>query len=445
MRIKAASLGRPYVPSLLFYTPWVEPAMDSDAVLRQKANTISILCESQRLMRKLLDYLLSRKNEEASPAPSTSIAVDIAPTPTTSATLTTGEDFQGASDPGVDWQQIAASLTADLVRSPPSAETVSRRPRFTNSELENPIRFLDEFQMFCTEVRFTTAEKLRAVIGCLAPGVREWAEYRKSRWETFEDFRQDFLRRYWSEQIQMKVFQQIEEKTYNPERGTTMSEYFIRRVNQLRGLTLPFPEGFLVASLMELFSSAVQSSWVAIPERERTIDRAVEFLDQQSRIFPPTKARTEPCPQNDPVTTSQTSTSNLTTFAMSQEPPFNPFSIPPPNLTLELQEDVNQECLRPTVTGKVPMLPSTFPTVAFIPEGSEPMEPVSCDDQWIPCGTRIDFLPPLSRRQRQCIYPRGRRMLCRMGWRPFQSLGAGGRGSKTPLAPISTSSPNNEI
>jgi hypothetical protein len=220
--------------------------------------------------------------------------------------------------------------------------------------MENPIRFLDEFQMFCTGVQFSPAEKLRAVIGCLAPGVWEWAEYRKSRWETFEDFRQDFLRRYWSEQIQMKIFQQIEEKTYNPERGTTMSEYFIRRVNQLRGLTLPFPEGFLVASLMKLFSSVVQSSWVAIPERERTIDRAVEFLDQQSRIFPPTKARTEPCPQNDPVTTSQTSTSNLTTFAMSQEPPFNPFSIPPPNLTLELQEDVNQECYVLPLQGKSP-------------------------------------------------------------------------------------------
>jgi hypothetical protein len=64
----------------------VELAMDSEVVLRQEANTISILCESQRLMRKSLDYLLSRKNEEASPAPSTSIAVDIAPTPTTSAT-----------------------------------------------------------------------------------------------------------------------------------------------------------------------------------------------------------------------------------------------------------------------------------------------------------------------------------------------------------------------
>jgi hypothetical protein len=240
----------------------------------------------------------------------------------------------------------------------------------------------------------------------------------------------------------MTVFQQIGEKPYDPTRGTTMSDYFILRVNQLRGLTLPFPEGFLVVSLMKLFPAAVQSSWLATSERERTIDRAVEFLCQQSRVFPPRQPRTKPRHRNDPVTTSQTPTSRPTISAMSQEPPFNSFSIPPPNFTLELQEGMNQGCLRPT--GKVPMLPSTFPTVAFIPEGVEPMEPVSCDDQWIPCGTTLGFLPSLSRRQRQYIYSRGRRMLYRMGWRPLQGLGTGGRGIRTPFAPIFNSPPNNE-
>jgi hypothetical protein len=419
-----------------------EPAMDSEAILQQQAYIIGKLCENHRRLEGLLNSLLSRRNKEPSPAPFTSMAADIAPTPTTSATLTTGENFQDASDPSGDCQQITASLAADLVRSPPLAGTVSRRLRFTNSVLKNPIRFLDEFQMFCSGVRFTPAEKLLAVICCLDREAREWAEYRKSSWETFEDFRRDFLRHYWSEEVQMTVFQQIGEKPYDPTRGTTMSDYFILRVNQLRGLTLPFPEGFLVASLMKLFPAAVQSSWLATSQRERTIDRAVEFLCQQSRVFPSRQPRTKPRHRNDPVTTSQTPTSRPTISAMSQEPPFNSFSIPPPNFTLELQEDMNQGCLRPT--GKVPMLPSTFPTVAFIPEGVEPMEPVSCDDQWIPCGTTLGFLPSLSRRQRQYIYSRGRRMLYRMGWRPFQGLGTGGRGIKTPLAPISNSLPNDE-
>jgi hypothetical protein len=374
--------------------------------------------------------------------PSTSMAADIAPTPTTSATLTTGENFQDASDPSGDCQQITASLAADLVRSPPLAGTVSRRLRFTNSVLKNPIRFLDEFQMFCSGVRFTPAEKLLAVICCLTREAREWAEYRKPSWETFEDFRQDFLRYHWSEEVQMKVFQQKGEKTYDPKYGMTMSDYFILRVNQLRGLTLPFPEGFLVASLMKLFPAAVQSSWLATSQRERTIDRAVEFLCQQSRVFPSRQPRTKPRHRNDPVTTSQTPTSRPTISAMSQEPPFNSFSIPPPNFTLELQEDMNQGCLRPT--GKVPMLPSTFPTVAFIPEGVEPMEPVSCDDQWIPCGTTLGFLPSLSQRQYRYLYYRGRRMLLRMGWITKDGLGAGGHGTKTPLALISYTPPNNE-
>jgi hypothetical protein len=79
--------------------------------------------------------------------------------------------------------------------------------------LKNPIRFLDEFQVFCPGFRFTPAEKLRVVIDFLARQARESAEYRKSRWDTFEDFRQDFLRHYWSEEVQMKVVQQIGEKT----------------------------------------------------------------------------------------------------------------------------------------------------------------------------------------------------------------------------------------
>jgi hypothetical protein len=83
-------------------SPLVEPAMDSEVVLRQHPDTIVILCENKRLIRELLDSLLSRKNEEASPAPSTSMPVGIAPTPTTSATLTTSEDVQGISGSSVD-------------------------------------------------------------------------------------------------------------------------------------------------------------------------------------------------------------------------------------------------------------------------------------------------------------------------------------------------------
>jgi hypothetical protein len=57
----------------------------------------------------------------------------------------------------------------------------------------------------------------------------------------------------------MKIFQGITEKAYDPTREMRMSDYFIKRVNQTRALTLPFPEIFLVDSLLQLFPSAVQS------------------------------------------------------------------------------------------------------------------------------------------------------------------------------------------
>jgi hypothetical protein len=69
----------------------------------------------------------------------------------------------------------------------------------------------------------------------------------------------------------MKIFQRITEKTYDPTRGMTMSDYFIKRVNQTRALTLPFPEVFLVDSLLQLFPSAVQS--LATPTETRADHR----------------------------------------------------------------------------------------------------------------------------------------------------------------------------
>jgi hypothetical protein len=53
----------------------------------------------------------------------------------------------------------------------------------------------------------------------------------------------------------------------------TMSDYFIKRVNQLRALTLPFPEGFLVDMLPELFPSSVQSLWQLLSTGTRTNHR----------------------------------------------------------------------------------------------------------------------------------------------------------------------------
>jgi hypothetical protein len=91
------------------------------------------------------------------------------------------------------------------------------------------------------------------------------------------------------------------------------------------------------------------------------------------------------------VTTSRRPTSRPTMSAMSQNPPFDPFSVPPPNFTSELQEDVNQvfTSYRYSESPHVPFY------VAFIPEGGKPEERVSCGDRLIPCGTRIDFLPSM--------------------------------------------------
>jgi hypothetical protein len=56
----------------------------------------------------------------------------------------------------------------------------------------------------------------------------------------------------------MKIFQRITEKTYDPTRGMTMSDYFIKRVNQTR-------------ALLQLFPSAVQS--LATPTETRADHR----------------------------------------------------------------------------------------------------------------------------------------------------------------------------
>jgi hypothetical protein len=164
---------------------------------------------------------------------------------------------------------------------------------------------------------------------------REWAEYKKADWETFEDFHRDFLRRYWSGGAQMKTFRRITEIAYDPTRGMTMADYFVKRVNQLRALTLPFPEAAVVDTLLKLFPSSIQALWLLLPEQERTIDRAIEVLCQQEEVLPPRQGRAELRPWDNDGRTSRRPTARPTTSTVVQEPSFSPFSIPPPKSTSE--------------------------------------------------------------------------------------------------------------
>jgi hypothetical protein len=113
------------------------------------AEAIAKLGENQRRMGAMLQSLLSRRNEEPSPAPSTSYAVEAAPLTATSETSTSGENVQGNSGPSPDWQRIAMCLAIGQVQPPP-AVGATPRPQFTNS-----IRFLDYFQTFYAGVRST--------------------------------------------------------------------------------------------------------------------------------------------------------------------------------------------------------------------------------------------------------------------------------------------------
>lgn len=176
-----------------------------------------------------------------------------------------------------EWKQIALTLSSNVSKTPPV-----ERPSFRNLFKTNPIMFLDKFERYFKSLKCNPNDKLDVVLGCLEYPASQWVELKQISWKTFDDFKQDFLNHYWSESKQQQIRSEILLTKFEANRSS-MSEHFIRQINNARTLTIPLPELVMIADVMRQFPVNIQSLWSVYPQRD--VAGALEFLNRQENCI----------------------------------------------------------------------------------------------------------------------------------------------------------------
>lgn len=153
-------------------------------------------------------------------------------------------------------------------------------PKFRNSHLVNPIRFLQDLEKYFKRAGIHEGRYLEIALDSLEGPAENWATIYKSVWKKYNDFRRSFLHTYWSEQEQSKLRHRILTDTWTNKHS--MIDHFAYFVNLAELLTEPFSERELVVHLMRHFPVHIQSLWSLAGQQ--TLAEAAEFLRQQEDI-----------------------------------------------------------------------------------------------------------------------------------------------------------------
>uniref|UniRef100_A0A1Y1KQF6 Retrotransposon gag domain-containing protein n=1 Tax=Photinus pyralis TaxID=7054 RepID=A0A1Y1KQF6_PHOPY len=193
------------------------------------------------------------------------------------------------SGANTDWKEIATSLARRA-----SVGSAVQKPFFASGK-NHPIVFLERFERYFKLCRFGPEEKLEVVRGCLGPRVLEWMLIREGQWESFEDFRKDFLGYYWSGAYQHSERMRLLLKRYHPDKGLSMSEYFISQITSLRAASPLVPEVVLVEDVIRQYPQWVVSLWTTSPDKD--LKGTLEFLaGQEANCVKRLRPFSEPTP-----------------------------------------------------------------------------------------------------------------------------------------------------
>lgn len=185
-------------------------------------------------------------------------------------------DPRVASNSENEWRQIALALSHQSSRLP-----LPERPSFRSPQNHHPVRFLQRFESYFRASRVSSEEKLEIVKGCLGGSAADWLSVRQAGWNNFNDFQEDFLNFFWSEERQHLERARISALSYS-DKYDNMAEFFLRQVKDFQLFTPSLSEYTIVGEVMRQFPSHIQALWAVSPTH--TIYGAVQFLERQSGI-----------------------------------------------------------------------------------------------------------------------------------------------------------------
>ncbi|KAK4886125.1 hypothetical protein RN001_002396 [Aquatica leii] len=233
------------------------------------------------------------------------------------------------------WKEVAVSLAKRA-----SVNTLFVKPTF-HPERDHPMTFLTRFERYFRACQYPSDEKLDVVRECLGSRTSDWATLKESQWEGFDDFRRDFIERYWSEKQRHAERMNLLRKRFSGDKRLSMSEYFIQQVKSFRILTPELPEVTIVADVMRQLPSNIQSLWAVMSTK--TFDGALKFLEKQQALggdrSRPSSSGRRAVPTASLVTQRPFSGVGDPAQSSGAVSPYLVFPIPPPNFTPNNQVD----------------------------------------------------------------------------------------------------------
>ena len=147
----------------------------------------------------------------------------------------------------------------------------------------------------------------------------------------------EFLGNFWTTTHREDRYKEITSDHFDPSQDVSMVDFFLGRLSIARSLILPREESNIMSDLMRLFPGEIQRAWNAVPRTMRTKATQQFLIDMQAT------RDLEPCgrsvirPKRAPgAPASQRREARDTQFPAPTVSPlmaFNPFSIPPPNVS----------------------------------------------------------------------------------------------------------------
>lgn len=104
---------------------------------------------------------------------------------------------------------------------------------------------------------------------------RDWSDLIKDDTNNFQEFKQNFLKRFWNENTQFDIKKKIEFDIYQPHLKTSRVHYAISRINNAKDLEMENLE--IIKKLARHFSEDVRMA--TISRGTKTIDEFLELLE----------------------------------------------------------------------------------------------------------------------------------------------------------------------
>lgn len=195
------------------------------------------------------------------------------------------------------------------------------KPKFADAS--HPVRFLESLERYFRRLAISNEHQLDIALDCLGNTTLNWVDVYKGDWNTYEDFRRDFLHHYWSITEQNGLRHRICTDKWDGRRRS-MVDHVSYFVSQSKLLIDKLPERILVSELIQHFPHHIQSLWQA--SDKTTIPELVEFLRKQSLTSETPNTR-----RGNQINTQRTNNPAIRAVAQVEGPRHSPFRTTPYN------------------------------------------------------------------------------------------------------------------